>query len=75
MNGTRKYHPQCGSPVRKEHTWYVLTDKWILRKKLGIPTIQLMDHMKFKKKEDPKCGCFSLTQKGNKIIMRGRQRE
>jgi hypothetical protein len=32
---------------------YILTDKWILdKKKLRIPTIQLSDHMKPKKKED-----------------------
>jgi hypothetical protein len=24
----------------KEHTWYVLTDKWILAKKLTMPMIQ-----------------------------------
>jgi len=38
---------------------YVLTDKWILGQKLGIPKIQFTDHMKLKKKEDKKCGCFS----------------
>ena len=27
----------------KEHTWYVLTDKWILGKECGIPMIQLTD--------------------------------
>ena len=43
---------QQGKPVTKEHTWYVLIDKWILGKKLGIPMIQLTDHMKHKKKED-----------------------
>ena len=48
--------------VTKEHKWYVLTDMWILAKKnLGIPTIQLTDHMKPKKKT-PKCGCYSTTQ-------------
>ena len=39
------------NPVTKEHTWYGLTDKWILGKKLRIPTIQHTDHMKLKKKE------------------------
>ena len=48
MGGTRKY-PECSNPVTK-HTWYVLTYKWILGKKLGIPMIQLTDHMKLKKK-------------------------
>jgi hypothetical protein len=40
------------SPQLK-HTWYVLTDKWILAKrKHRIPMKQLTDHMKLKKKED-----------------------
>jgi hypothetical protein len=30
----------------------------ILGKKVGIPKIQLTDHMKLKKKENPRCGCF-----------------
>ena len=50
MNGTRKYHSKRGNTVTKEHTCCVLTDKWILGKKLGIPMIQLTDHMKLKKK-------------------------
>jgi len=45
--------------ILKEHTWYVCTDKWILGKELGIPTIQLTGHMKFKRKET-QSGCFSL---------------
>ena len=52
MDGTRKYHPECGNPVTKEHTWYVFTGKWILVQRLRIPTMQLTDHMKLKKKED-----------------------
>jgi hypothetical protein len=40
-------------PAIKEHKWYVLTDKWTLAKnKLGIPMVQLTDHMKLKKKEE-----------------------
>ena len=37
MDGTRKYHPELGNPITKEHTWYTLTDKWILDQKFGIP--------------------------------------
>jgi hypothetical protein len=33
MDGTIKCHPECGNPDTKEHTWYVLTDKWILAQK------------------------------------------
>ena len=32
MGGTRKYHPELGNPITKEHTWYTLTDKWISSK-------------------------------------------
>ena len=31
------------SEVTKEHTQYVLTDKWILAQKFGIPKIQFTD--------------------------------
>ena len=48
MDGTRKYHPEWGNSITKEHTWYALTYKWILALKLRIPKIQLTDHMKLK---------------------------
>ena len=38
------------APVTKGHMWYALNDKWMLAPKLGIPMIQLTDHMKLKKK-------------------------
>jgi hypothetical protein len=47
-----KYHAEWGNPDTKGHTLYVLTDKWILAPKLRIPTMQLTDHVKLKKKED-----------------------
>jgi hypothetical protein len=37
---------------QKESIWYALTDKWILCQEHGILTIQLMGHMKLKRKED-----------------------
>jgi hypothetical protein len=37
---------------QKNHTWYALTDKWILAQKLRIPKIQFAKHMKLKKKGD-----------------------
>ena len=52
MDGTRNYHPECGNPVTMEHTWYALSDMWILAQKLVIPKIQFTDLMKLKKKED-----------------------
>ena len=34
------YYTEWGNPIKKEHTWYGLTDKWVLSQKLGIPKIQ-----------------------------------
>ena len=61
--------------MTKEHTWYALTNKWILGKKLGLPMIQLIDHMKLKKKEDQSVDASVLFRRGNKIIMGGREWE
>ena len=71
MNGSRKYHPDWGNSVTKEHTCYALTDKWILAQKLGIPMIQFTDHMKLKKKEDQCVDTSILLRGGNKIPMGG----
>jgi hypothetical protein len=49
MDRTRKYHPEWGNPFAKEHTWYVLTDKWILAQKLQEIKILFTDYMKFNK--------------------------
>jgi hypothetical protein len=55
--------------IIKEHTWYVLTEKWILDQKLGIPKIQFIYHMKIKKKEDQSVSALVLLRRGNKILM------
>ena len=70
MYGNRKYHPEWGNLITKEHTLYALTDKWILAQNLGIPNIQFTDHMKLKKKEDQSIGASVLFRKGTKISMR-----
>jgi len=54
MDGTRKYHPEWGNSVTKEHTGYALTDKWILAQKLWILKKPFTDHMKLKEEEDKK---------------------
>jgi hypothetical protein len=36
MDGTRKYHPECGNPDPKGHSWYVITVKWVLAKQYRI---------------------------------------
>jgi hypothetical protein len=38
-----------GNSITKEHTWYALTDQWILVQKLRIP---IAKHMKLKKNKD-----------------------
>jgi hypothetical protein len=48
-----------------------LTEKSILAQKLGIPKIQFIDHMKFKKKEDQSVDTSVLLRTGNKIPMGG----
>jgi hypothetical protein len=59
------------NPITKEHTWYTLTDKWILALKLGIPWVQFTDHMKLKKKEDQSVDASVLLRRGVKIPMGG----
>jgi hypothetical protein len=67
MDGTRKYHPESGNPVTKEHTWYSLTAKWVLAPKLRVPEIQFTDHMELKE-EGQSVGDFVLLRRGNKIL-------
>jgi hypothetical protein len=64
MYRTRKYHPEQGNPITKEHTCYVLTDMWILAQKFGIHKIQFTDHMKLKKNEDQSVDTLSLLEGG-----------
>jgi hypothetical protein len=53
---------------QKEHTWYALTDKWILAQKLQIARIQFTNHMKFKKKEAQSVGALVFSYKENKVL-------
>jgi hypothetical protein len=50
---------------------YVLTDKWILAQKFGIPKIQFIDHMKPKKTEDQSEDASVVLRRGNKILTGG----
>ena len=52
----------------KEHTWYILTDKWILAQKFGILKIQFTDHMKPNKKEDQSVNASVLLRRGDEIL-------
>jgi hypothetical protein len=56
---------------KKEHSWYAVTDKWILSQKLRIPKMQLSKHMKLKKKENQRMDSSFLLRMGNKISMEG----
>ena len=71
MDGTRKHHTEWGNPITEEHTWYALTDKWILAEKHGIPKIPFTDHMKLKKKEDHSVYTSVFLRRGIKIPMGG----
>jgi hypothetical protein len=57
--------------ITKEHPWYILSDKWILVQKLGIPMIQFTDQYKLKKTEDQSMDTWVLLRRGNKIPMGG----
>ena len=70
MDGTRKYHPEWGNPITKEHTLYAFTYKWILAPKFRIPKIQFTDYMKLKK-EDQSVDASVLHRRGNKILTGG----
>jgi hypothetical protein len=69
MDGSGEYHSKWGNKITKEHTWYALTDKWILVQKLRIHKIQFTKHMKLKKKEDQSMDTSILLRRGNKISM------
>jgi hypothetical protein len=59
------------SEVTKEHTWYALTNKWLLAQKLEIPKIKFTNHMKLNKREDQSVDPSFLLRRGNKIPMEG----
>ena len=71
MDGSGGYHPEWGNPITKEHTWYALTDKWILAQKRRIPKIQFVKHIKLKKKADQSVDTSFLLRMGSKIPMKG----
>ena len=62
MDGTRKYHPEQGNPITKEHTWYTLTNQWMLAQKLKINKLQFTKL----KKEDLSEGALVPLRKGTK---------
>jgi hypothetical protein len=49
-------HRQIWNSVTKDDTWYVLNDKQELGKECISPTIQLVGHMKLKRKGDQRAG-------------------
>jgi hypothetical protein len=71
MDETRKYHPKWGNSITKQYTCNLLTDKWILAQKFGIPKIQFTNLMKLKKKEDQIVDTSVVLRMGNKIPMEG----
>jgi hypothetical protein len=71
MEWSGGYFPEWGNPNTKEHTWYIITDKWILAQKVRIPKIQFAKHMKLKKKENQSVDISILLRRGNKTPMEG----
>ena len=71
MDGNGEYHPECGNPVTKDHSWYALTDKWILALKLGIPKIQFTYQMMPKEEEEQSMDTVFLIRRRNKIPTEG----
>jgi hypothetical protein len=67
MDRTRKYHPECGNPITKEHTWYVLIDKWVLAQNLRISKIHEAHGPH--KAQDQSVGASVFLRKENKILM------
>ena len=63
MDGTRKY-PVWYNTVPKWHACYILSDKWILAIKNGIPMIYLKDSKKFNKKEGPSKNILISLRRG-----------
>ena len=65
------YYQEWGNLITKEHTWYALTNKWILAQKFWISRIQFTSHMKLKKKVDQSVDTLILLRRWNKIHMEG----
>ena len=68
MCATGKYHSEWGNPITKEHTWYALTDKWILTQNLGISKTQLTDKMNLKNMEEQSMDTLSFLEGGTKYL-------
>jgi hypothetical protein len=49
MDASGGCHSERGNPIRKEHIWYAITDKWKLAQKHRISKIQFAKPMKLKK--------------------------
>jgi hypothetical protein len=62
---------ECGNPITKHHTWYALTDKWILAQKFRIYKVLFAKHIKCKKKEDQSVDTSFLLRMWNKIPKHG----
>jgi hypothetical protein len=54
--------------------WYVLTDKWIVSQKFGIPQMQFTEHMKLKK-EDQSVDTPIPLRRGNKHPLKELQKQ
>ena len=71
MNGTRKYCPECGYLITKEHTCYAIADKLIGALNTRILKIQFTDQMKLNKKKHQNVDTLALLRRGNYISTGG----
>ena len=60
---------------KNTHTWYAITNKWILAQIFGIPKTQFTDQMKLKKKEEQIMNSLFLIRKGEQKTHRRRYRD
>jgi hypothetical protein len=51
LDETRKDHLEWVNPVTKEHSCYVITDKWVLAQSLEMPMIQSIDYSRRKEEQ------------------------
>jgi hypothetical protein len=63
---------EISSSFTKEHTWYILTDKWMLAQNSGIDQDSV--HRPYEAQEEgrPKCECFCASYKGEQNTHRSK---
>ena len=71
MDGSGGYHPEWSNPITKEHTWYALTDKWILVRSSEYPRYNLQNTWNSRRRKTKVWILWFLLEVGNKIPKEG----